>query len=240
MSVVLMYHDLISRTDKTSGFQNESAFQYKVEEAAFEEQVKAIQGEKVLFTFDDGGVSFYTKAAPILEKYGFKGLFFISTGYIGTPGFLSTKQIKELEKRGHIIGSHSHSHPHDFTKLTRDEVQYEWKQSYNVLKDIVGDKPIPVSIPNGYSSKTVLEEAVNCGFTDIYNSEPTTKIKNFLGHKVIGRYVVHDKMKTDDVVRIVESSGTRCKIHGRWIIIEGVKKLLGNKYDKFKSLVLTK
>lgn len=235
-----MYHDIVSANDKTSGFQNDSAFQYKVDESAFEEQVKALQGKDVVFSFDDGGVSFYTKAAPILEKYGFKGVFFISTKYIDTPGFLSREQLVALASRGHAIGSHSHSHPHNFTKLTLDEVQFEWKESYRILKSIIGDNLVPVSIPNGYSSRMILEEAVNCGYSDIYNSKPTTKIKVLHNHKVIGRYVVHDKMTTDEVVRIVESSSNRIKIRLRWLMLETIKKVLGNNYDKVKALIVAK
>ena len=86
-----------------------------MEEAAFKEQAKVLQGKDVLFTFDDGGVSFVTKAAPILEKYGHKGVFFVSTKYIGTPGVLSAGQVKELELRGHVVGTHSHSHFYVFS-----------------------------------------------------------------------------------------------------------------------------
>ena len=75
--IVLMYHDIVTFADKGSGFQNESAFLYKVDELQFEEQVKKTQGDEVLFSFDDGGESFYTKAALILEKYGMRGIFFI-------------------------------------------------------------------------------------------------------------------------------------------------------------------
>ena len=120
-----MYHDIVTTNDKSSGFQNKNAFQYKVEESAFEEQVKAVQGNDVVFTFDDGGVSFLTKAVPILEKYDFKGVFLVSTKYIGTPGFLTTEQVKELAERGHVIGSHSHTHPEIFTKLSSEEIKHE-------------------------------------------------------------------------------------------------------------------
>ena len=85
--------------------------QYKVEESAFEEQVKALQGKDVVFSFDEGGESFHTKASPLLEQYGFKGVFLISTKYIGTQGFLTEEQVKELAERGHVVGSHSHTHP---------------------------------------------------------------------------------------------------------------------------------
>lgn len=235
-----MYHDIVSSSDKTSGFQNDSAFQYKVEEEAFEAHVKALQGKDVVFTFDDGGMSFYTTAAPILETYGFRGLFFISTNYIGTPGFLSIVQIKDLEKRGHVIGSHSHTHPHDFTKLMAEEIQYEWNESMMILRDILGDAVIPASIPNGYSSNQVVEQAFKCGYSDIYTSEPTVIIKHKHKHRVIGRYVVHNGMRANEVLQIVESASTRRRIYIKWLGLEIVKGILGKKYDKVKALVLSR
>lgn len=236
--IVLMYHDIVTRSDKSSGFQNDNAFQYKVEDSAFEEQVKALQGKDVTFTFDDGGVSFITKAAPVLEKYGRKGVFFISTKYIDTPGFLSKEQVKELADRGHIVGSHSHTHPEIFTKLTKDEICYEWKKSFDVLSGILGMKDMPLSIPNGYASKMIMEEAVKVGYTDIYTSEPTTKLHQFQKHNVIGRYVVHDGMTTQDVLRIVESKSLRMRMAMKWSVLNIVKAVLGSSYDVVKAKVL--
>ena len=236
--IVLMYHDILTRSDKSSGFQNDNAFQYKVEDSAFEEQVKALQGKDVTFTFDDGGVSFITKAAPILEKYGRKGVFFISTKFIGTPGFLTSEQVKELADRGHIVGSHSHTHPEIFTQLKKDEIRNEWKKSFDILSGILGMNDMPLSIPNGYASKMIMEEAVKVGYTDIYTSEPTTKIHQFQKHNVIGRYVVHDGMTTQDVLRIVESKSTRMKMAVKWSVLNIVKAVLGSSYDVVKAKVL--
>jgi len=234
----LMYHDIVTKTDKSSGFQNDSAFQYKVEEGLFEEQVKTLQGKEVTFSFDDGGVSFITKAVPILEKYGRKGVFFISTKYIDTPGFLSKEQVKELADRGHIVGSHSHTHPEIFTKLSKYEICEEWKKSFEVLSGILGRNDMPLSIPNGYASKVIMEEAIRAGYTDIYTSEPTTKIHQFQNHNVIGRYVVHDEMTTQDVLRIVESKSTRMKMAVKWSVLNIVKAVLGSSYDVVKAKVL--
>lgn len=236
--IVLMYHDIVTRSDKSSGFQNDNAFQYKVEDSAFEEQVKALQGKNVTFTFDDGGVSFVIKAAPILEKYGFRGLFFISTKYIGTPGFLTAEQVKELADRGHIVGSHSHTHPEIFTKLAKDEISDEWKKSFDILSAILGKQDLPLSIPNGYTSKMIMAEAFKVGYTDIYTSEPTTKIRQFQKHNVIGRYVVHDGMTALDVLQIVGSKGTRMKMALKWRVLNIVKGVLGSSYDVVKAKVL--
>lgn len=236
--VVLMYHDIVTANDKSSGFQNKNAFQYKVEESAFEEQVKALQGKDVVFTFDDGGESFITKAAPILEKYGFKGVFFISTKYIGTPGFLTPEQIRELAEIGHVIGSHSHTHPEIFTKLSSEEIKQEWQLSSQVLKDILGEGDYTASIPNGYASKEILDAAIQYGFNTIYTSQPTTKTKTYKNGKLIGRYVVLDGMSTSDVVKMVTSKGCQIKMAVKWHLLNVVKKVLGSSYDTFKAKIL--
>lgn len=233
-----MYHDIVTIQDKISGFQNNSAFQYKIEEAAFDEQVRALQGKDVSFTFDDGGLSFITKAAPILEKYGFKGVFFISTKFIGTPGFLSVEQVKELAKRGHLVGSHSHSHPEIFTKLSKEDINKEWKTSFEILNSMLGDVELMLSIPNGYASRIVIEEAIKCGYTEIYTSQPSTRIQQYKNHKVIGRYVVHAGMDVQDVLRIVESKTTRWKMALKWHLLNIIKSVLGSSYDRVKAKVL--
>lgn len=82
--IVLMYHDVYRDSPSESGFQNNTAIKYKVNTKRFEEHVSAVYdylrnkrlpANTVDFTFDDGGVSFLTGAAPILEKYGFEANF---------------------------------------------------------------------------------------------------------------------------------------------------------------------
>ena len=238
MSVVLMYHDIVTASDKSSGFQNENAFPYKVEKTAFEEQVKALQGKDVVFTFDDGGETFFTNAAPILEKYGCKGIFFISTKYIGTTGFLIAEQVKALAERGHVIGSHSHTHPEIFTKLSREGVREEWLKSHEILQSILGKKDLPMSIPNGYASKTIMQEAINCGYTDIYTSQPTTKVGSFQKHNVIGRYAVYDNMTVQNVLHMVTGKGCQMKMALKWHGLNVVKGVLGSSYETIKAKVL--
>lgn len=239
-SICLMFHDIVTSSDRSSGFQNKNAFQYKVDETLFEKQVEALQGKKIIFTFDDGGVSFITKAAPILEKYGFKGVFFISTGYIGTPGFLTREQVKELSDRGHIVGSHSHTHPPLFTNLSKEEIKNEWKESFDVLKEITGKDSIPASIPNGYASKVVLGEAILCGLTEIYTSQPTVRSRLYKNHKIYGRYVVHSDMSVQDVLRIVSSKSYRFKQSLKWHMLNVIKSVLGSSYDNIKATIINK
>src|SRR5262249_60003963 len=72
-----------------------------------------------LITVDDGGVSYHRFIADRLEERGWRGHAFVSTDFIGAPGFLTASEIRELDDRGHIIGSHSASHPSRFSQCHR-------------------------------------------------------------------------------------------------------------------------
>ena len=75
-----------------------------------------LQGSKhlnrpgILITFDDGLENNYLNAAPELERHGLTGWFFISAGLIGTPGYMTWDQVRDLQRRGHVIGCHTWSH----------------------------------------------------------------------------------------------------------------------------------
>jgi peptidoglycan/xylan/chitin deacetylase (PgdA/CDA1 family) len=81
----------------------------------------------VAFTFDDGFIECYDHFSCVLEEYGVNALFFINPNYVEgnqkyidyfnnnivmTPGKqpMRWEQIKELSKRGHVIGAHTMDH----------------------------------------------------------------------------------------------------------------------------------
>lgn len=103
----------------------------------FEEALQMIRDKEtpsepiVAFTFDDGFEDCYFGIAPILEKYGVNGMFFINPNaataadmddvkYIENFVFKSTDspgkrpmkwdQIRDLVSRGHKIGAHTLDH----------------------------------------------------------------------------------------------------------------------------------
>ncbi len=237
-----MYHDLYRHDDSESGFAG--AHTYKIQVDIFEEQVRTIASycakhpeTEVIFTFDDGGVSFYTLVAPIIEKYGYKGIFFISTKYINTPGFMTSNQIKELAQRGHTIGSHSHTHPGNLTHLSTNATYQEWHISNEVLRNI-GIDINTASIPNGYSNKDILKTAVQAGYHILYTSTPTTKLKKVGSMTLVGRYAVTRTTKTYDVLSIISSDRQRWLLHIRWLILESIKMILGNQYETLRGKVL--
>jgi len=74
------------------------------------------QVRSVLLTFDDGDISFYRVAYPLLQKYGMKAVNFIIPGWIGRQGVLNWDQVQEMHESGLVdFQSHSMHHPAIFT-----------------------------------------------------------------------------------------------------------------------------
>jgi peptidoglycan/xylan/chitin deacetylase (PgdA/CDA1 family) len=84
-------------------------------------------------TFDDGSASDYYVAFPILKQFGLKATFFIVTGWVGTPGYVTWEQLQEMSGQGMSIQSHSHTHPF-MSRCTASELAIELSQSKRILE----------------------------------------------------------------------------------------------------------
>ena len=237
--ISLMYHDSYIKNKSESGFKLAGADVYKIKPEAFEHQMqlidkyikaKGLGKDCVRFTFDDGGISFYTIYAPILDKYGYKGYFFITTSLIATDGFMSESQIKELDERGHIIGGHSDSHRQRMNTLSYEELKEDWGKCSERLSAIVGHPITVCSLPCGYESDNMLNALKDLGYTDIFTSAPNTHPKEKKGVCLLGRFGIRESMKDDYVLSLVLSPWVRFKIKVRKAVLNTAKKIMGNTY----------
>lgn len=149
MTVIsIEYHDVVRPgAPDSSGFLGSGPASYKLEIGLFERHVRMIcdrvpatsltaldllsgsPARGVLFTFDDGGISASTIIAPTLERFGARGHFFVTTDRIGTPGFMTADQLRDLAKRGHVIGSHTCSHPPLMARCSDSQLRSEWGEA---------------------------------------------------------------------------------------------------------------
>lgn len=183
----ISYHD-VTNNPMSTGFPRKSALPYKHSVEEFAQNLAEIakaprrpslvqnldlesQNKYLLLTFDDGGKSSMYIADEI-EKYGWKGHFFIPTGMIGMKTFLSKTDILQLHQRGHVIGAHSHNHPDIFSVLPYDEMLKEWQSSVAILSDIVNERVVCASIPNGDMNLNAQLSAQAAGIRFLFTSEP--------------------------------------------------------------------
>jgi peptidoglycan/xylan/chitin deacetylase (PgdA/CDA1 family) len=209
--IALMYHDLIVEgSAANSGFPGRDAQRYKISLDRFRRHLEAFARAPFsmpVLTFDDGGASAMTAAAE-LESRGLRAYFFITTGYIGCAGFLTAPQIRELAARGHVIGSHSSSHPLQMSRLPWTRLREEWTTSRDVLSEIVGGAVTSSSLPGGDFAEPVAIAAAAAGYAQIFTSEPRHRSTRVAGLTVNGRFTI----------RRWTSATTACAAaHGAWI-----------------------
>jgi peptidoglycan/xylan/chitin deacetylase (PgdA/CDA1 family) len=136
----------------------------------FEEQLVAIGRRAEAYHVDDGADD-ALRAAAGFEDLGLRGVFFVVTGWIDTPGWVTADMLRELVARGHEIGNHSHTHPM-MTTIPLPDVRDEIARGQDVLASITGTPPTRFAWPHGRHNRDVDEIAASFGFRemrDIHN-----------------------------------------------------------------------
>jgi peptidoglycan/xylan/chitin deacetylase (PgdA/CDA1 family) len=205
MTFALIYHDVAQASEReATGFPGPLAARYKLDPERFSEHLDAIAATGVqvglwdpgagsapqaAITFDDGGASALAAAAA-LERRGWRGQFFVTTGRIGTPGFLDDDGVRALAAAGHQVGSHSVSHPTYMGSLPRAELLREWTASREHLGDLIGTPPTVAAVPGGFITPAVFECAAEAGYSGVMTSQPSARPLRASGIAVQGRYTI--------------------------------------------------
>jgi len=184
---VLLYHALVRSS--RGGAESREA-KYEVSCTTFQNHVRAIRerGRSILsmkeildasgvssgesavgITFDDGFVSDYQQAFPVLVKEGTRGDFFVNTANIGKPGYLSWEQIREMHGAGMGIHSHGHSHA-ALSLLPLHALRRELATSRKLLEDKLGSSVGLIAAPYGLVNRRVIREAFAAGYRGVCNS----------------------------------------------------------------------
>ncbi len=179
---VLCYHHIRN----FSASQSESMKSYSVTPANFAEQMKALHDsgyqtilpaqlydhlvygaalppKPVMLTFDDTQESQYSLGLAEMNKYGFKGVFFIMTIAINRPRYMSKEQIKNLADSGHEIAAHTWDH-HMVTKYVGADWDTQLVKPQVQLEAITG-KPVKYfAYPFGLWNQAAFPEFKSRGY----------------------------------------------------------------------------
>ena len=254
MSINLLYHDVTSPgADDASGFAGAEAARYKLTPKEFAAHLDKIAGSVTgpaqttadpaslqawTITFDDGGVSAITVIADELERRHWRGWFFVATDFIGQPGFCTREQLRELYRRGHVIGSHSCSHPERISGCSWSQLQDEWSRSCAVLAEIIGARITSGSVPGGFYSADVARAAAEAGIKLLFNSEPTTGEFTVDGCRILGRYNIYRGMSAADATALLTSPLRRWRQSAFWNAKKAAKTVAGPLYKALRRRLL--
>lgn len=138
---------------------------------------QAADPKTVLITFDDGFEDNFLWAHPLLLKYGFQGVYFITTQFIGAdqgpewtvgdmPGcgrFMRWQQILQMHADGALIASHTCSHP--MLPQTDDmQLAQELVASHEQLSARIDDLVRWIAYPAGHHDVRVCDATSAAGY----------------------------------------------------------------------------
>jgi len=165
-------------------------------------------GRHIVLTFDDGGKS-AVRAADELSSRGWRGHFFITTGLLGSRTFLDAQAARYLSSCGHVVGSHSHTHPDIFNALPFEQMIEEWRVSCDMLSNLLGIQCVTASVPGGDVSRRVFESAEATGIQFLFTSAPVLVPKRMQGCWILGRVCSKADKPLPDIQRLAEFRGWR-------------------------------
>jgi peptidoglycan/xylan/chitin deacetylase (PgdA/CDA1 family) len=257
-----MYHDVTPPgRGPSSGFPGGDAERYKLTLDRFESHLDAIyahapdaptttasmlEAERtasrkrpLLLTFDDGGASAAEWIAEALERRGWKGHFFVTTGYVGRPGFLDAPAIRGLHARGHIVGSHSHSHPLRMAHCPEPRLRDEWRRSVALLSDIVGGPIVTASVPGGDHSDLVARTAMDAGISVLFTSCPTDRVIRLASGRIFGRYAIRSSTTAATAAALAAGDyAPRMNMRAMWTMKQAGKRIGGPLYLRIRGRLL--
>lgn len=140
----------------------------------FEGLVNVAEGDdlpdkSVMITFDDGHISHYDKALPILRELGLKAAFFLVVNDIAKPYRINWQQARDINRAGMDIGSHSMNHV-VLNGFSYQRLIAELKSSQVVLEDELDTKIIAYSVPRGLYSGNISAVARGAGYKLVFTS----------------------------------------------------------------------
>ncbi len=167
---ILMYHHIVKRSvhepysvspdvfDQQMNWLKQNDYQVVTYADFYQSMLKnkVLPKKSVVITFDDGDVDQYSAAWPILKKYHYSALFYITTNFIGHRQWMDWKMLKELSTAGNMeIGAHTMSHP-NLSKLSSEKQWRELKISKDILEKNLKTKINFFAYPGGaHNTSTV-------------------------------------------------------------------------------------
>lgn len=188
MTVALMYHGIYRDEEDLLGRIDAEDRPYAVKESVFEAQLQqlakmrcglidSVQADseltappEIVITFDDGHASNFDLALPLLLKYDLTAYFFVTTDFIGKrKHFCDWSALAEMQRAGMIIGSHGITHRF-FEDLEECDARHEFSQSRQIIEAELEDIVFSISFPGGRYSVENMEQARQCGYSQIFGS----------------------------------------------------------------------
>ena len=146
---------------------------------ACQEGKQKLPSKPVLIILDNGYLSNYLHIYPIIQKYDFPSVMFVtpdskSEVFAPLKGIdlpITNRQINEMHQGNVAIGSHGMT-PRLFSKLSEEELDWELAESKKLIEDVIPEEVISLSIPaRDFLDKRTQSQAQNAGYKVVFGNQ---------------------------------------------------------------------
>lgn len=130
---------------------------------------RSLPSKPIIISVDDGYVDDVTRILPALKNFHMVATFFVITGRMTEPGFLTADQIRELDRAGMDVGDHT-AHHVDLRLLSSTQLHMETAGSRQVLQGVLGHPVYFFAYPFGAYNSQVEAAVREAGFTMAYTT----------------------------------------------------------------------
>jgi len=173
---------------------------------------KSIPARSAVISIDDGYVSGYDVAWPILKKFGYPFTMFVYTKYIGVGGkSITWEQLEAMRDAGVDIGSHTVSHQDLRARKGKSEPEYqawlanELKGSKDLIEQRLGIRITTLAYPFGLSNEEVRKAGMDAGYEVLF-SVNGMKVAHGTPAGAVGRYAIESTKP--EVFRLATNFGS--------------------------------
>lgn len=177
-SLVLTFHKLYKEKQLTKLSNDFFIEEYSVSEVKFNEFLNYLSpkncitvselltnmsNDTICITFDDGLISDYEIAIPILKKYKLRATFFVTVNNIGRDGYCTDAQLRKMSDLGMEIGSHGMNHDY-LTGMRQGEVFAELRDSKILLEKILSKQIFAFAPVGGHYENWMIKAAIQYNY----------------------------------------------------------------------------
>lgn len=190
---------------KSAGYNTISAEEY----LSYRQNGTPLPENPVIITFDDGYISNYEIAYPLLKKYNFKAVIFVIASRMGAsnvefPHF-SWEEAREMEQSGLVeIESHSYTHP-DFSTLTYAQTVLEMRLARYAIEMNLNKKCRFFAYPYGKMNFSSTDVAKAAGYDIVFvGREKNADLANENLYE-LPRHIAKGTYTGEDIINMIKN-----------------------------------
>jgi peptidoglycan/xylan/chitin deacetylase (PgdA/CDA1 family) len=180
----------------------------------------------VILTFDDGHLSNHRLGFPTLRAAGAGADFFVNPAQVGTSGFASWAELREMAEAGMSIQSHGLDHRNYLTTLPPSRLREDLRRARLEIEEKVGQPVTLLAPPGGRAPQNLEQIAREVGYSHVFGSNPGTIGRD--GRYSHGRFAVTAGLDQPAFESLLRGGRARLRAQLRYGVLALAKRALGD------------